>query len=153
MRGSPCPWPEARSRTWRILPHGIYTIPEVGTVGETEESLQRQGVDYVVGRAHYRDTARGRIIGDTNGFSKLLCRRQDLKVLGVHIVGEEATEIVHIGMMVMLVNGTAEMLDEICFNLPTLGELYKYAAFDVMLRSGRLEVPPPPFVRLSAPTT
>ena len=74
-------------------------------------------------------------------------------MLGVHIVGEEATEIVHIGMMVMLVNGTAEMLDEICFNLPTLGELYKYAAFDVMLRSGRLEVPPPPFVRLSAPTT
>ena len=71
-------------------------------VGETEESLKKQGIDYVVGRARYADNARGQIIGDKDGFLKLLFRRDDMKLVGVHVMGELATEIVHIGLMAML---------------------------------------------------
>jgi NAD(P) transhydrogenase len=119
----------------RLLPHGIFTIPEVGMIGETEESLKSQGIDYVVGRASYRDTARGRIIGDTQGLLKLLFRRPNLELLGVHIMGELATEIVHIGMMAMLTGATAYLFDEACFNLPSLGGLYKLTAFDAMRKA------------------
>ena len=94
--------PETRAGISHLLPNGIYTIPEVSMVGETEESLKKEGVDYVVGRANYRDNARGRIIGDLDGFLKLLFRREDMKLLGVHIMGEQATEIVHIGLMALL---------------------------------------------------
>jgi NAD(P) transhydrogenase len=121
----------------RLLPTGIYTIPEVGTVGETEETLKRRGVDYVVGRASYYDSARGRIIGDSSGFLKLLFRRSDMKLLGVHIMGEQATEVVHIGLMAMLGNATADMLDEVCFNIPTLGAMYRFAAFDAIRAAAR----------------
>ncbi len=116
----------------RLLPTGIYTIPEVGTIGETEESLITQGVDYLVGRGAYRDSARGRIIGDLHGFLKLLFRRADMKLLGVHMLGEQATDLVHIGMMAMMSDSTAMIFDEACFNVPTLGELYKLAAMDAM---------------------
>ncbi len=85
-----------------LLPTGVYTIPEVGMAGETEESLARAGVDYVVGRGPYASSARGRIIGDSDGFLKLLFRRQDMKLLGVHAIGEQATELVHVGMMALL---------------------------------------------------
>ena len=112
-----------RSELSHLLPNGIYTIPEVGMIGATEESLKRQGVDYVVGRASYRDNARGRIIGDSEGFLKLLFRREDMKLLGVHVMGEQATEVVHIGMMAMLAGATADVFDEACFNLPSLGGL------------------------------
>ena len=81
-----------------LLPNGIYTIPEVSMVGETEESLKKKGVDYVAGRADYQRNARGRIIGDLDGFLKLLFRREDMKLLGVHVIGEQATEVVHIGL-------------------------------------------------------
>ena len=118
-----------------LLPHGIYTIPEVSMVGETEESLKKQGVDYVVGRANYQNNARGRIIGDLDGFLKLLFRRQDMKLLGVHIMGEQATEIVHIGLMAMQSGCTAEVFVETCFNAPTLCGLYKSAAIDAILRA------------------
>ena len=117
-----------------LLPNGIYTIPEVGTVGETEEALKKRGEDYVMGRASYRGNARGRIIGDPDGFLKLLFRRQDMKLLGVHVIGEQATEIVHIGLIAMLSGGAAELFVEACFNTPTLGSLYKSAALDAMLR-------------------
>ena len=116
-----------------MLPNGIYTIPEVSMVGETEESLKKQGVDYVVGRAEYKRNARGRIIGDLDGFLKLLCRRGDMKLLGVHIIGESATELVHIGLMAMLTGCRADVFNEACFNAPTLGGLYKTAAMDAML--------------------
>jgi NAD(P) transhydrogenase len=116
-----------------LLPNGIYTIPEVSMVGETEESLKKQGVDYVVGRARYQDNARGRIIGDLDGFLKLLFRRSDMKLLGVHIMGEQATEIVHVGLMAMLSGCTADIFVEACFNAPTLGALYKSATIDAML--------------------
>jgi NAD(P) transhydrogenase len=118
----------------RLLPNGIYTIPEVGMVGETEQSLQREDVAYVVGRATYQESARGRIIGETHGFLKLLFRRADMKLVGVHVMGELATEIVHIGMMAMLGGHTAEIFDNACFNIPTLGALYKVAAFDAVLQ-------------------
>jgi NAD(P) transhydrogenase len=110
-----------------LLPNGIYTIPEVSVVGETEESLKKQGIGYVVGRAKYRDNARGRIIGDQDGFLKLLFRRDNMKLVGVHVMGELATEIVHIGLMAMLTDSTAEIFVEACFNVPTLSTLYKTA--------------------------
>ena len=115
------------------MPCGIYTIPEVSMVGQTEESLEKEGVDYVVGRAYYRDNARGQIIGDLDSFLKLLFRRWDMKLLGVHIMGEQATEIVHIGLMAMLAGCTADVFVEACFNPPTLVALYKSAAIDAML--------------------
>ena len=122
-----------------LLPYGIYTIPEVSMVGQTEESLEKEDVDYVVGRAYYRDNARGQIIGDLDGFLKLLCRRCDMKLLGVHMVGEQATEIVHIGLMAMLAGCNADVLAEACFNCPTLGALYKSAAIDAMLHAAGAE--------------
>ena len=118
-----------------LLPNGIYTIPEIGMVGATEEALKTQRVDYLVGRAAYSDTGRGRIIGDINGFLKLLFRRPDMKLLGAHAIGEQATELVHIALMAMLMGATAELFDEACFNLPTLGSLYKLATFDAMRQS------------------
>jgi NAD(P) transhydrogenase len=110
-----------------LLPNGIYTIPEVSMVGETEESLKKQGIDYVVGRAKYADNARGRIIGDQDGFLKLLFRRDNMKLVGVHVMGELATEIVHIGLMAMLTDSSTEIFVEACFNVPTLSALYKTA--------------------------
>ncbi len=121
----------------QILPHGIWTIPEIGMVGETEDSLKSKGIGYVVGHASYADNARGRICGDTSGFLKLLFGLPDLELLGAHIIGEQATDVVHIGMMAMLAHGRAKMFDETCFNLPTLGGLYKSAAFDAILNAER----------------
>jgi NAD(P) transhydrogenase len=115
-----------------LLPNGIYTIPEVSMVGETEESLKKKGVDYVVGHARYEDNARGQIIGDKDGFLKLMFRRSDMKLIGVHVIGELATEIVHIGLMAMLTESTAEVFVEACFNIPTLGYLYKTATLQAI---------------------
>jgi len=116
-----------------LLPSGIYTIPEASMVGETEESLTRAGVDYVVGKARYLDCPRGRILGDESGFLKLLFRREDLQLLGVHVVGEQATELVHIGLIAMMCGAGAAHFDRACFNYPTLADLYRYAAYDAML--------------------
>jgi NAD(P) transhydrogenase len=124
----------ARAGLPKLLPTGIYTIPEVSMVGETEESLKKQGVDYVVGRGPYANSVRGRIIGDTGGFVKLLFRRSDLKLLGVHVLGEHATELVHVGLMAMLTGATATIFDDACFNMPTLSELYKFAAREVLVQ-------------------
>jgi NAD(P) transhydrogenase len=123
--------------TPRLLPHGIWTIPEIGMVGETEESLKTKGTKYVIGRALYCDNARGRISGDTHGFLKLVFGLPDLELLGAHVIGELATDVVHIGMMAILAHAGAKMFDETCFNVPTLGALYKMAAFDAILRAQR----------------
>jgi NAD(P) transhydrogenase len=117
-----------------LLPTGIYTIPEVSIVGSAEEELQAQGVDYVVGRASYAQCARGEIIGDQTGFLKLIFRRGDLKLLGVHVLGEQASELAHIGVVAMLAEGTAELFNRSCFNFPTLGDLYKIATYDALLK-------------------
>ena len=117
-----------------LLPTGIYTIPEVSMIGSTEEQLKSGGVDYVVGRASYSQCARGEIIGDQTGFLKLLFRRDDLKLLGVHVIGELASEVVHIGVVAMLSESTAELFNRACFNYPTLGDLYKIATYDAMVK-------------------
>jgi NAD(P) transhydrogenase len=122
-----------------LLPNGIYTIPEVSMVGETEQSLQKKGVAYVAGRASYKDNARGRIIGEEDGFLKLLFRQPDLKLVGVHIMGELATEIVHIGLMAMSCQAAAELFVDACFNTPTLGQLYKTATLNALEQSSSPE--------------
>lgn len=116
-----------------VLPTGVFTIPEASMIGETEESLKSKGVDYVVGRASYFQNARGQIIGDETGFLKLLFNSSDMKLLGVHVIGERASEIVHIGLMAMLTGSGVELFNRACFNYPTLGELYKHAAYDATL--------------------
>ena len=115
-----------------LLPNGIYTIPEVGMVGETEESLKKKGVAYIVGRANYRENARGRIIGDLDGFLKLLFRQDDLKLIGVHIMGDLATDVVHIGLVAMMCNASANLFVDACLNMPTLGVLYKTATLNAL---------------------
>lgn len=116
------------------IPTGIYTIPEASCVGDTEQALVEKQVPYVVGRARYRDIPRGQIMGDEEGFLKLLFRRDDMRLLGVHVMGEQATELVHVGLMAMMTNATADLFNRACFNYPTLGDLYKYAAYDAILK-------------------
>ncbi len=125
-----------------ILPAGIYTIPEISMVGETERSLCEKGVDYIVGRANYRDNARGQIIGDDKGFLKLLFRREDMRLLGVHALGEQASELVHVGLVAMLTHADADLFGHACFNYPTLGDLYKYAAYQAILERIRPQCDP-----------
>lgn len=115
-----------------ILPAGIYTIPEVSFAGKSEAMLRTEGVEYIVGRAFYVDLPRGNIIGERTGMLKLLFRAADMRLLGVHIVGEQATELLHIGLVAMLAGAGADLFDRACFNYPTLGDLYKYAALDAL---------------------
>jgi NAD(P) transhydrogenase len=117
-----------------ILPTGIYTIPEASMAGETEESLKAKGIAYVVGRARYMDNPRGQIVGDESGLLKLIFRHEDMRLLGVHVVGEQATELVHIGLVAMMAEAGAEIFNRTCFNYPTLGDLYKYATYEAMLK-------------------
>jgi NAD(P) transhydrogenase len=124
-----------------LLPTGIYTIPEVSMVGAAEEDLKSKGVDYVVGRASYAHCARGEIIGDQTGFLKLLFRRDDMKLLGVHVIGEQATELVHVGVVAMMADATGELFNRSCFNFPTLGDLYKIATYDAYRQRGPVSPP------------
>ena len=117
-----------------ILPTGIYTIPEASMAGETEEALREKNIPYVVGRARYADNPRGQIMGDEHGLLKLIFRREDMRLLGVHVVGEQATEVVHIGLIAMLAGVGASVFNRACFNYPTLGELYKMATYEAILR-------------------
>jgi NAD(P) transhydrogenase len=112
------------------LPYAIYTIPELATVGMTEEECRKKGIDCAAGRASYRNNARGQIIGDMKGLIKLVFDRNSLELLGVHIVGENASELLHVGMIVMQYGGTINAFIDCVFNFPTLGEAYKYAAYD-----------------------
>ena len=119
-----------KQRVASMLPMGIYTIPEISAGGETEDSCKEKKIDYVVGRAHYENNARGHIAGDTSGLLKIIFGRTDRKLLGVSIIGENATELIHIGMMVMDNGLTIDEFIEQVFNYPTLSEMYKYAAYD-----------------------
>ncbi len=119
-----------KQRVASMLPIGIYTIPEISGAGETEESCQEKKIDYCVGRALYANNARGHIMGDTAGMLKLIFSRADKTLLGVSIIGESATELIHIGMMVLDRNATIDEFIEQVFNYPTLSETYKYAAYD-----------------------
>lgn len=111
-------------------PVGVYTIPELSSVGYSEQELQEMGVDYVVGRAHYNEIARGYIRGDSHGKLKLLICRNSHKIIGVHIVGDGACELIHIGMVFMHQGCHAQDLLDIVYNYPTLAEGYKIAAFN-----------------------
>jgi NAD(P) transhydrogenase len=119
-----------------IFPYGIYTIPEVSMCGDTEAALKEKKIEYVKGVANFGDNARGLIIGE-HGKLKLLFQKSDLKLLGVHCIGEGATEIVHIGLMAMMSQAGADLFIETCFNYPTLSEAYKYATYDALGRRGR----------------
>ncbi|OBB90654.1 Si-specific NAD(P)(+) transhydrogenase [Mycobacterium sp. 852002-40037_SCH5390672] len=123
---------EACGGITELQPIGIYSIPEVSYVGATEVELTKSSVPYEVGVARYRELARGQIAGDSYGMLKLLVSTEDLKVLGVHIFGTSATEMVHIGQAVMGCGGTVEYLVDAVFNYPTFSEAYKVAALDVM---------------------
>jgi NAD(P) transhydrogenase len=121
-----------------VLPTGVYTIPEVGMAGATEQTLRADGIACLAGRACYDASPRGRLSGDRTGFLKLLFRPDDMRLLGVHVIGEQATELVHIGLMAMLAGEGADLFNRACFNYPTLGDLYKYATYDALLaRAGR----------------
>ena len=113
-----------------LLPYGIYAIPEIAFVGKTEPDLTQARVPYEVGIAHYRELARGQITGETHGLLKLLVSSTDRKLLGVHAIGAESTELVHIGQAVMGLEGTIDFLLDTVFNYPTLAEAYKVAALD-----------------------
>ncbi|MCU1227838.1 MAG: Soluble pyridine nucleotide transhydrogenase [Acidobacteria bacterium] len=115
-----------------LLPYAIYTIPELATVGMTEEECKMKGIACGAGRAFYRNNARGLICGDTKGMLKLVFEKSTLKLLGVHIVGESASELLHTGMMAMQFGGTINAFIDSVFNFPTLGEAYKYAAYDAL---------------------
>jgi NAD(P) transhydrogenase len=119
-----------KQRVTSMLPMGIYTIPEISAAGETEESCKEKKIDYCVGRAHYENNARGHIIGDTTGMLKLIFARADRKLLGVSLIGESATELIHIGLMALDNNQTIDEFIQQIFNYPTLSETYKYAAYD-----------------------
>jgi len=119
-----------KQRLSPMLPLGIYTIPEISAAGETEESCKEKKIDYCVGRALYANNARGHITGDTSGMLKLIFARADKKLLGVSIIGENATELIHIGMMALDHNLTIDEFIEQVFNYPTLSETYKYAAYE-----------------------
>jgi NAD(P) transhydrogenase len=112
------------------LPYGIYAIPEIAFVGATEDELTAQGVPYETGIARYREIARGQLLGDEEGMLKVLFHRQTEQLLGVHIIGEYATELVHIGQAVMALKGGLGYLRDAVFNYPTLAECYKVAALD-----------------------
>ena len=115
-----------------LQPIGIYTIPEISYCGQTEDELTRSSVPYEVGIARYRELARGQIIGDSYGMLKLLVSTQTRRLLGVHVFGTHATELVHLGQAIMTCQGTVDQLVDTVFNYPTLSEAYKTAALDAV---------------------
>jgi NAD(P) transhydrogenase len=122
-----------------FYPYGIYTIPEISFIGKTEEQLTEEDVPYEVGVAYYREIARGQIRGDTTGRLKLIFHRENRQILGVHIIGEGAAELVHIGQAVMTLGGTLDYFIDSVFNYPTLAECYKAAAFNGVNRLARFD--------------
>ena len=113
-----------------LFPYGIYAIPEISMVGKTEEQLTEEGIPYEAGVANYREIARGQLLGDTLGMLKLLIHQETHKILGVHVIGTGATELIHIGQAVMALDGDAEFFINNVFNFPTLAECYKVAAYN-----------------------
>lgn len=119
-----------KQRVASLLPYGVWTIPEIATVGESEESLRLKDVPYEIGRAPYRLNPRGLILGDVDGFVKLLFHPDDQRVLGISIVGDSACELIHVGMACMTFGGTLDFFIQSVFNYPSLADAYKYAAYD-----------------------
>ena len=113
-----------------ILPIAVYTIPEISSVGLTEDECRNKDIPHLLGRAYYENNPRGQIIGDMTGMIKLVFSPDDKKLLGAHIIGEQASELIHIAAHVMLANGTIDVFIQSVYNYPTLADLYKYAAYD-----------------------
>ncbi len=120
----------ATTRNQSSFPYGIYTIPEISMVGRTEQELTSAGIPYETGVARYEEIAKGQMIGDETGMLKLLFHPDTLKVLGVHAIGENATEIIHIGQTLLALDGTIEFFRDSVFNYPTFAEAYKVAALN-----------------------
>ncbi len=123
----------------KIMPYGLYTIPEVAMIGPTEEQLRKDGTPYKIGTARFGETARGHLAGDLDGMLKLLFDPQSHKLLAVHCVGESACELIHIGQTVISFDGTVEHLCEAVFNYPTMAECYKVAALNCLHRVNTVE--------------
>ena len=121
---------EYKERISPVLPLAVYTIPEISSVGLTEDDCRAKSIPYLIGRAYYENNPRGQIIGDMSGMIKLVFSPEDKKLLGAHIIGEQASELIHIAAHVMLVNGTIDAFIQSVYNYPTLADLYKYAAYD-----------------------
>ncbi len=119
-----------RNKVERLLPLGIYTVPSISTVGETEQSARDKGIPCAVGRASYGNNPRSQIIGDEHGFIKLVFCPDSFRLLGVHIIGERSTELIHLGAAVIQFGGAIDYFIQSVFNHPTLSEIYKYAAYD-----------------------
>ncbi len=126
-----------KTRIATLLPYGIYTIPECSMAGETEESAAKKNLATIIGVAPYEANARGQIIGAKSGFLKLVFAADTMKLLGVHAIGEQASELVHIGLVALHAGAGADLFIETCFNYPTLGELYKYATYDALGRRAK----------------
>jgi NAD(P) transhydrogenase len=119
-----------------LYPYGVYTIPEVSCVGLSEDEAIERGVDVVVGRARFADNVRGQIVGDRDGMVKLVFDGSNRALIGCHVIGERASELVHIGGAVITLGGTVDTFIQMVFNHPTLGETFKYAAYDALGKLG-----------------
>jgi len=119
-----------KERVSPILPLAVYTIPEISMVGMSEDECRQKDVPYLIGRAYYEKNPRGQIVGDTSGMLKLVFAPADKKLIGVHLIGELASELVHIGAHVMTEGGTIDAFIHAVYNYPTLADSYKYAAYD-----------------------
>jgi NAD(P) transhydrogenase len=119
----------------RVFPYGIYCVPELSMVGQTEEELTRANVPYEVGKAYYRHVARGQIIGDSVGMLKIIFCPKTHQIYGVHIIGANAAELIHTGQAVMALGGTVDYFVDAVVNYPTLSELYKIAAHNGLNRA------------------
>jgi NAD(P) transhydrogenase len=115
-----------------LYPYGVYTIPEVSCVGLSEDEAIKRGTDTVVGRARFADNVRGQIVGDRDGMVKLVFDRSNRRLIGCHVIGERASELVHVGQAVITLEGTVETFIQMVFNHPTLSETFKYAAYDAL---------------------
>ena len=122
--------PKYKTQVATIFPLAVYTIPEISMAGETEESCQQKRIDYCVGRGFYRTNARGQISGDLGGTVKLVFRYPDKLLLGVHLIGVNASELVHVGLIALQTQSTIDMFVNTVFNYPSLSDVYKYAAYD-----------------------
>ena len=119
-----------KQRLASLIPYSVWTIPEIATVGETEEALASRGIPFEVGRAPFLGNARGQVLGETDGFLKLIFHPDDQRLLGVSIIGEGACELIHIGMTCMAFGGTIDFFIQSVFSFPALADTYKYAAYD-----------------------
>jgi NAD(P) transhydrogenase len=120
-----------------FFPYGIYSVPEISTIGMTEEEVRKREIAYECGIARFRETSRGHIMGLNTGMMKMIFAIDTRRLLGVHIVGEGATELVHIGQAVLNLHGTLDYFIQNTFNYPTLAEAYKIAALDAWNRMAK----------------